>query len=321
MRTGPAAGRTGYLHELVTYDSDAELLDAVVPFLEDGAAAGEPTYASLPDREAALVRHAAPRSADVAFVPPLSQQRPATILKGLAAMFDDALAAGVEQVRVVNTVPHPGLDAPWDGWCRYEAVVNHLFRDLPVWGMCLYDRRITPPRVLRDVERTHTHLHGATDHRPNPRYQDPASFLRSLPPPGPDVFEARTPTVDVPDPVPATARRAVREVAQGTGLTDDEVDELLVATSEAVTNAHLHGRAPVRLRAWAGRERVLVTVNDAGEGPTDPYAGLVPRPSAMDGGGGYGLWIMHQLLAVTHARRADGYTVSMVAGRPLVDGR
>jgi hypothetical protein len=34
-----------------------------------------------------------------------------SLLGGLAA-------DGAERIRVVTTVPHPGIGAPWDGWCR-----------------------------------------------------------------------------------------------------------------------------------------------------------------------------------------------------------
>jgi hypothetical protein len=34
---------------------------------------------------------------------------------------------------------------------RYEAALNDLLGDLPMWSLCLYDRRITPATVLADV--------------------------------------------------------------------------------------------------------------------------------------------------------------------------
>ena len=67
-------------------------------------------------------------------------------------------------------------------WCRrglarlvalQEAAVNEAYAEFPIWGMCPYDTRITPPAVLADVAATHPHLadaHGG--HRRNDDHRD-----------------------------------------------------------------------------------------------------------------------------------------------------
>jgi hypothetical protein len=57
-----------------------------------------------------------------------------SLLGGLAA-------DGAERIRVVTTVPHPGIGAPWDGWCRYEAAINELLGAFPVWGIWMVEDR------------------------------------------------------------------------------------------------------------------------------------------------------------------------------------
>ncbi len=42
MRTGDARGHTGHFHEAGFYRSDAEFAALIVPFAEEGIAAGEP---------------------------------------------------------------------------------------------------------------------------------------------------------------------------------------------------------------------------------------------------------------------------------------
>ena len=319
MRTGAPAGHAGYVHEAAVYDSDAGLLDLVVPHLETAAAASEPTFASLQDDEAALVRSAIGEPPGVTFWPPLTPYtRPAAVIKRRTSLLRDLVAGGAGQVRFVNTIPHPGLGAPWEGWCRYEAAANDLFRDLPGWGLCLYDRRITPHDVLDDVERTHPLLATVDGvHRPNDRYHEPTAFLGSRPPPPPDPLEADPPFVEMVEPVLAASRHAVQDVARRTRLARDDVDQLVVATSEAVTNAIVHGRPPVTVKMWTADERIVVTVSDRGAGPRDPYIGLVPRPSAADGGGGFGLWIAEQIAHVTYSHNDDGFTIRLVAGQAL----
>ena len=317
MTTGAAAGRNGYLHEVAVYDSDEELVRLVQPFLEAGVAAGEPTFAELQEHEAAAVRSGLRDPAGVTFWPPFAaDEHPPAVIKRLTTLLGDLAAGGVEQIRVVTSIPHPGLGAPWDGWCRYEAAINELLGAFPVWGLCLYDRRITPRHVLSDVQRTHPRIAENGSHLPNDRYQDPRSFILSLAPP-PDPVEARPPTVTITDPTPTAGRHAVEDAAQHTRLSKEEVGRLVLAASEAVTNAVTHGRPPVRMRAWAAPERMVVTVSDTGTGPPDPYVGLVPSPSALGGGGGFGLWIAHQLLPVAFSRNGEGFTIRLVAGRAL----
>jgi anti-sigma regulatory factor (Ser/Thr protein kinase) len=117
------------------------------------------------------------------------------------------------------------------------------------------------------------------------------------------------------DPTSAASRRAVKDTAHTTRLSREEVDNLVTATSEAVTNAVIHGHRPVTVRVWAAPERMVVTVTDPGAGPQDPYVGLVPRRPAVEGGGGFGLWICHQLVATTYARGEEGFTIRLLAGR------
>ena len=115
---------------------------------------------------------------------------------------------------------------------------------------------------------------------------------------------------------PAASRHAVQDAARRTLVDPDDVEALILATSEAVTNAMVHGQRPVTVRAWTAMERMVVTVHDQGNGPHDPYVGLVPRPSSLDGGGGFGLWLAHQMLPVAYSRDI-GFTVRLTAGAPL----
>jgi anti-sigma regulatory factor (Ser/Thr protein kinase) len=216
-------------------------------------------------------------------------------------------------------VPHPGLGAPWDGWCRYEAAINDLLDDVAIWSLCIYDRRITPEAVLADVERTHPHLLAVDgSHQRNDRYQDPTTFLRTMAPPPLDPLETGPPAVELVDPLPSTGRQAVRDIAKQTRLHDNDIDDLVTATSEAITNAIKHGRPPVTLRLWAMPERIVVTVNDQGDGPQDPHAGLVPRHDAANGPGGFGLWLIHQLTsAAAYTHDTDGFTIHLTGGQAL----
>lgn len=157
---------------------------------------------------------------------------------------------------------------------RYEAASNHVYSEFPVWTLCPYDTRSTSSEMLADVARTHSHVVTADDrHLTNPQFEDPTQLLTRRPDFGADPLEAGAPTVDLVGPAPAGARRAARDGAGTSRLDDTELSDFVYAVSEAVTNAWSHGFGPVRLRIWPGRDRVVATVTDRGQGPSDPFAG------------------------------------------------
>jgi anti-sigma regulatory factor (Ser/Thr protein kinase) len=316
MRCGVAKGETSFCHDAVFYRTDQEFLGIVASFLEEGAASGEPTMAALPRHHAAMVRSALPSTAGITFIPSaLHYARPAATIKADQELFASHVAAGADHIRVVGEVPHPGVGEPWDGWARYEAAVNCAFAAFPLWGLCAYDLRTTPAEVVDDVVRTHPHITTVDGVRfDNDRYEDPAEFLAGRPRAEPDPLESRPPGLELVHPRPAAARHALAELSRDSGVGAAELDDLIVAASEVVTNAILHGRAPATFRAWAGAEHIVVTVHDRGPGPSDPMVGLIPTDKG-DGDGGYGLWIAHQLCSrVTLDTDADGFTVRLVAG-------
>ncbi|MFI9006322.1 anti-sigma factor RsbA family regulatory protein [Actinosynnema sp. NPDC053489] len=310
MRSGAARGHVGYFHEVAFCGGDEDYRRVVVPFVDEGVAACEPVVVACRPANERLVREAIADPRGVVFLPGAGQyDRPTEAIVAYRKLF--AGYAGAPQVRVVGDVPHPGVGASWDWWSRYEAAVNQVFDEFPVWGLCPYDLRVTPARVLADVVRTHPRVAGADgSHLPNPRYRS----TWALPSAGPTAFEAGRPVVELTDPTPAEARRAVAGACAGVPLSRDEVDDIVYAASEAVTNAQAHGVPPVRLRAWAGPSRVLVAVTDRGEGPTSPTAGLVPTDRTATAG--VGLWLTHRTCRdVTMTRDPEGYTIRITTGR------
>jgi anti-sigma regulatory factor (Ser/Thr protein kinase) len=162
-------------------------------------------------------------------------------------------------------------------------------------------------------------------HRRNDRYRHPVNFLGRNSDDPPDPIERTPPAVELVDPSAATARAAVKWFSHQQ-LPGQEIDKLIYATHEAVTNALQHGRPPTVLRLWAQPGRVTVTVTDAGPGPTDPLADPLagpvstepPTDSADDPfpGPALGLWLIHQLVDVTRRSEPSGYTICLTATHP-----
>ncbi|ONI87240.1 hypothetical protein ALI22I_22620 [Saccharothrix sp. ALI-22-I] len=309
MRTGAARGHVGFFHETAFYGSDDEFRSIVVPFLDGGVSAREPVLvACRPDNER-LIRDAVADVSGIVFLTGGGHyDRPTEAILTYRKLF--ASYAGVAQIRVVGDVPHPGVGASWDWWSRYEAAVTEVFDEFPLWGLCPYDLRVTPASVLADVLRTHPRVVGVDGtHLPNPRY----SSAWTLPSADPTSLETGPPLVELTDPSPAEARRAVTTACGAAHLSRDEVDDIVYAASEAVTNAQYHGRPPVHLRAWAGPTHVVVAVTDHGDGPQSPLAGLVPTNRTATAG--VGLWLTHRTCRnVTMTRDPNGYTIRLTAG-------
>jgi anti-sigma regulatory factor (Ser/Thr protein kinase) len=73
-------------------------------------------------------------------------------------------------------------------------------------------------------------------------------------------------TVLLPDDVtaPARARHEVRSMLLGLGLGEAQLDDLLLATSELVTNAFEHGECPQRLELSYFEGQLTLQVHDTG---------------------------------------------------------
>ncbi|MFB9689026.1 anti-sigma factor RsbA family regulatory protein [Amycolatopsis plumensis] len=305
----------GYDHAAVHYGGDEELLAVAVPFLEAGLAAGEPTVVSMAPERAELVRDALSPSARVEYLSTRDlYARPAAAIKSYRELLAGFVADGAAGIRVFGEIPPAVIDTSWDWWARYESAVNHAYGEFPLRSMCAYDTRTTPRHVLDDVARTHPFV--ATPgggHHTNTGYVDPLSFLADPRPMTPLPIESTAPRAELANPRPADARRAVLATAP-LDLPADEVDDLVLAVSEIVDNALRHGRPPVRVRIWAGAGQMVVSVHDAGTGPADPFAGLLPADRSI---GGRGLWIAHQICSqVTLHRDETGFTARLAAGQP-----
>ena len=305
--------RTRLVHEALIYSSEAELLAGTAPFLLEGIAAGEPALVGVAPGQRQLLLDAVGNHPSVTVLDVEQYSRPHAAIRLNHDLYSRYLAEGATRVRVIGTVP--SAEETWPGWARYEAVMNHVVGHLPVWAICLYDRRQTSPLVLADVERTHTHLRAPGRSVANPRLADPATFLAERARADRDPLEATPPYLELHAPSPSFAREGVVALARTTSLARTTVEHLGLAVCEVVTNALQHGRPPVQLRAWIARDRVVVAVSDAGRGPSDPYVGLLPgtpeHPDAL------GLHLAYQSCSLVTLERAGGrFTVRLVARDP-----
>jgi anti-sigma regulatory factor (Ser/Thr protein kinase) len=313
MRTGAAHGHAGHFHEAGFYGSDTQFRALIVPFVEEGIAAGEPVIIGYDDRKNALVHSWLTDPSAVTFLTENSlYAAPARAIAAYRRLFEFHAARGAGQIRVTGELPHPGNGRSFEGWDRYEAAVNTVWEDFPVWGLCLYNAATAPAAVIDAAERTHPRIVSPSGaHRANSRFQEAGDF-EALPP-ATDPLEEIMPTIELVNSSAAEARRALVRIGRGR-VADTVLDDLQIGVTEAISNALIHGRAPVTVRIWTTPDRIVISVHDQGRGPADPLAGLV-RAAGSTATLGLGLWLIHQLdidVALKHA--GDGFTVRLRGG-------
>ncbi|MFD2078466.1 MEDS: MEthanogen/methylotroph, DcmR Sensory domain [Actinopolymorpha cephalotaxi] len=314
-------GFTGYFHEAGFYASDAEFRALIMPFVEEGIAAGEPVVICYDERKSDLLRSWLDDPSTVTFIKGGSMYAtPARAISAWQRLFERHVAAGARRVRLAGDVPHAGNGGRFEGWDRYESALNTVWDECPVDSLCLYDAATIPGPVRDVVERTHPRILTADNtHTTNSRYEGRTGKARV--PVSADPLEATTPDVELVNPSAAEARHALERSGRGV-VGDHTLGDLLFGISEAVTNARLHGVPPTIVRIWATGDRLVADIQDGGHGPADPLAGLVPRSSATFGTG-LGLWVAHLLdIDAALIYTADGFSVRLRAGRdPAPVGR
>lgn len=309
----PDAGEV--VHAVSFYASEREWLDVCVSFCEAGLGNDEPIFAILTPPHAELLQAALDEPSRVVFLSREARYaNPPEALRTLRDQCAEHLLGAAPPIRLVGEPPAPsGLAC--DSWLRYEAAINHVVGGRSMRGLCLYPQQALSTGVQTELRRAHPVIVTPDGgHHPNADYRPPAAFTAHRVLTVSDPLEQHPAAIQLTDPHVATARHLVSDLAQFVDLEASDVDDLVLAVSEVVTNAIVHGRPPVCMRGWGVPRRVVLTVTDAGPGPDDPLAGL--RLGASDAEhGGFGLWVAHQLcpeLAMGATR--DGFTVRLAAG-------
>ena len=307
----PAASRL--LHDALLFSSPDELAAATVPFVQEGLAAGDVVVVTASPATADVVRTAVdddrvrvlPR--DVAY----GRRTPAAVT-AFRRLTDELAATGARRVRVLGETDFGRTEREQLEWQRYEAVLNDALADRPLWGLCLFDTTRLPEPVLVSVARTHPTVVTGPSRTPNPRFVDPAAYLRGLPVPE-EPLQSGVPRLAVDDVADLIAlRHAVAAELASVGGPREVVEDFLLAVDETTSNAVRHGAPPVGLRLWTSADRVVCAVTDHGRGLDDPFAGYGPAHGQDLSRGGMGVWLARQLCDhVDISSGPDGVTVRL----------
>jgi serine/threonine-protein kinase RsbW len=119
----------------------------------------------------------------------------------------------------------------------------------------------------------------------------------------------------VPASVPQIRRR-VEDVARAMGFRDNQIRDLLIAVSEAATNAMKHGspqadQSRIAVHYEPDDDRLIIEVTDEGPG-FDPLAVPIPVPEQMREGG-MGVFFIRTLMdEVSFSHDEGGTTIRMI---------
>lgn len=301
---------TKLIHQVLMYDHEKGFLDTVVPFVRAGLDAGEVVLA-------------------VSTAPGVSSLRQALGADSKAVEFADSAHWYVRPARTIanyssfiaenatarfRVVAEPGWETGTPDeiteWMRYESIVNQAFSDVHASVICLYHRRSTDAGLLDGALYTHPQIVDGCGTRSNDAYVDPPCLHAwidrdPLPAPPPGAVALPVGTDDL-----STLRAFAARYAHDHRMSRPRLNDLLVATTEVVTNAIRHGRPPVACHVWRQDDDVVVDVTDAGWWRPDPVPGFTPPdPRSLSG---FGLWGVRMLCALMQLRTGpEGTTVRL----------
>jgi anti-sigma regulatory factor (Ser/Thr protein kinase) len=309
---GPA---TELRHGAAVIGSDAELLDVAMPFLHDGLRAGDLVALSCPPGHLELICDAlGERGQSVLNEPGMSLlgARAPDVLGLSRRYLERAKAEGSGRLRVLSGIDFGSDAAGWREGQRYESVSNRLMGADPVTALCLYDRRRLPPQVIDSAASTHLQLVTGTTWTSSAAFQDPTSYVPSLPLPR-EPAEDGVPVFAVDGaPTLAMLRRQLGAVIAARVPDREQREDIHLAASEIASNAFRHGTPPVSARVWTDGSTLVCAITDVGRGYADPFAGFAPAHGPDLGRGGMGLWLARKLCDhVDVIPGTDGLTVRL----------
>jgi anti-sigma regulatory factor (Ser/Thr protein kinase) len=286
-------------HGTAVVAGESELLGVALPFLDAGLHVGDLVVLNCPtDTVSLLTSELGERASAVESEPRLSLlgSRAPDALATAGRFLERARTSGSGRLRILSEIDFGGDPANWREGQRFESVFNRLIRDGPLDVACIYDRRRLPGPVVDSAAATHPILVDASGRwTPNPAFQDPGTYVPSLPLPREPVEDGE-PTFAVDDArTLAGLRHQLGAAIASLVPNGDQQEDLHLAASEIAANAFRHGVRPVSARVWGDGDHVVCVISDRGTGYSDPFSGFLPAHGLDLSHGGMGLWLARKL--------------------------
>lgn len=297
--TTEVAARKHLIHQALLYESQDEFLASTLPFVLEGARAGDRVLVVAKEDNVEALRNAAgDEGAQMQFRDALAWYgSPVRTLQAYGQFIDTHKNGG--RVRVVGEPPwHGRSPAAVREWVRYEAIINVALARTSAWIVCPYDATELPAWIVSHALATHPEVVDEPEATECSYYLDARALCErldrtALEPPGgtPEELEFEGSVSGV--------RSLVTSEAAAAGVHWERIPELVLAVNEIAKNAIRHGGGRGRIRAWIEQDRFVCEISDTGPGMRDPLLGYLEPGEGGDEGG---LWVSRQLAELLEVR-------------------
>ena len=306
-----ATAPPAFVHAAFRYADEEAYLAGIVPFVEEGIAAGHPVLVAVPAERLALLRRQFAARPPVLHFSPMEEmgRNPAWIIPAWADFLAAHRASGTPVRGIGEPIWHGRSNDELVECERHEALLNVAFAQEPDFQLlCPYDSSTLDAAVIEQAAANHPHvcrLGEGTTASTGFDAAVPDSLDAALPPVPADAILIRF--EGVPDLRALRLRTA--EAAMAAGVDRARVDDVVVAVCEAVTNSVQHAGGTTTVAQWGDGRSFVCEVRDRAC-ISDPLAGRVRPPVTQTGG--RGLWVMHQLCDLVQLRKLpDGQAVRL----------
>jgi anti-sigma regulatory factor (Ser/Thr protein kinase) len=297
-------GSEAFRHEALLYSRADGFIEGTLPFVRDGAHAGDATLVVVDAAKIERLRDALGADADAVQFADMSEvgSNPARIIPAWRAFVDSHPA---RRLRGIGEPIWAQRSAAELVECqRHEALLNLAFADTEDFTLlCPYDVDALSPAVVEKAHHSHPVLVSGGAERASANYVETvaAPFAEPLPEP-PDTAYAVAFDTDTL----VAVRELVAARAIAAGLSELRTGDLVLAVNEVATNSVIHGGGQGVLRIWCEPDAVICEVSDGGA-IVEPMAGREPPPDGHLGG--QGLWLCNQLCDLVQIRSFAGGAV------------
>lgn len=270
-----------FTHLAVFYRGTGEYLDATVPFIREGLAAGEPVALAVPGPNLRLIL--TELGADAERVRLLDMTRagrnPGRIIPNVLRTFIDANPGN--RVRIIAEHPWAGrVSREYPACTHQEPLINLALAGRPATLLCPYDVERVGPATRAAAETTHPLLMDASGKRASARYAPPPLLAEGL--------ESRPPTTAASFSFDATNQPLVAQFATDhatrLGMGGDHA-ELKLIVCELAAHSAAHGASHGTLRIWTEGTHLVCEVRHPGHGGERPSGRPALDPRRPDNRG------------------------------------
>jgi anti-sigma regulatory factor (Ser/Thr protein kinase) len=292
---------SGFQHEALMYAGDDGFRKGTVPFLREGAAAGQAMLVVVSAARIEMLRDRLGRDARAVQFADMADlgANPARIIPAWRDFADRHAdhAAGLRGIGEPIWAARP-KDQLVE--CqRHEALLNVAFATTRSFLLlCPYDVEALDAEVLEEAQRSHPYVRSGSANNASPSYVDAAMAATHLATPLLEPAVAG-PTLNFDAAGLSSVRRRVARHAARSGLLSRQVGDLVTAAMEAATNSVVHGGGEGRLRLWTDADAVVCEVSDGGPAMAPLADRQRPAPGSS---AGRGLWLANHLCDLVQVR-------------------